>query len=65
MCGGQKGRSLRKVCYLKKGVSFIKLFPLFKGSGRAHMGPYGPEESKEIREKCALIGAFEGPCTLP
>ena len=26
----------------KKKVSFFELFPLFKGPGRAHVGPYGP-----------------------
>ena len=44
---------------------FFELFPLFKGPGRDHMGPYGLEESKKIRKQFALLGAFEGPCTLP
>ena len=26
---------------------FLELFLLFKGPGRAHMGPYGPEKSKK------------------
>ena len=31
----------KNVLLQKKGV-FFELFPLFKGPGRAHMGPYGP-----------------------
>ena len=27
---------------LKQGCVFFEFFPLFKGPGRAHMGPYGP-----------------------
>ena len=27
---------------VKQGSVFPELFPLFKGPGRAHMGPYGP-----------------------
>ena len=40
-------------------------FPLFKGPGRAHTGPYGTEKSKKARKEFAFIGAFKGPCTLP
>ena len=43
----------------KKCVS-PELFPLFKGLGRAHMGP-----KKKIRQTIALISAFKGPYTLP
>ena len=53
-----------KICYVKKYV-FAELFPLFKGLGRAHMGPYGPEKSPKIRKEFAFVGAFKGPCTLP
>ena len=31
-----------KCATLRKGCTFFQLFPLFKGPGRAHMGPYGP-----------------------
>ena len=51
--------------YLKKLCVFVELLPLFKGPGRAHMGPYGPEKLKKIRRKLIFIGAFKVPCTLP
>ena len=60
---------------LKKRCVFLELFPLFKGRGRAHtgpygpiwalMGPYGPEKSQKIFQKIDFIGAFKVPCTLP
>ena len=60
---------------LKNQYFFFELFPLFKGPGRAHMGPYGPiwalmgpcgpEKSPKMRKKIAFIGAFKVPCTLP
>ena len=50
---------------LKQKVLIFLLFPLFKGPGRVHMGPYGPEKSERIRKKIAFMGAFKGPCTLP
>ena len=40
---------------------FFELFPLFKGPGRAHMGPYGPiwaQKIKNICKKFAFIGAL-------
>ena len=44
---------------------FHELFPLIKGPGRAHTGPYGPEKSQKLRKEIVLIGAFKGPVTLP
>ena len=49
----------------KKRRFFFEFFPLFKGPGRARMGPYGPEKSKTIRKQIAFIGALKMPCTLP
>ena len=60
---------------LTKRFVFAELFPLFKGPGRAHMGPYGPlwalmgpygpEKSQKTHKEIAFIGAFKGSCTLP
>ena len=61
----KKRRFLSKMYYVKKECAFPELFPLFKGPGRAHMGPHRPEKYKNIRNKFAFIGAFKGPCTLP
>ena len=52
----------------KKRYVYSELFPLFKGLGRAHMGPHGPiwiRKIKKILETFAFRGAFKGPCTLP
>ena len=46
---------------LCKKIYLFELFKLFKGPGRAHTGPYGPEKSKKVREKFAFSGAFKGP----
>ena len=54
-----------KIVLRKKEVFVYWTLPLFKGPGRAHMGPYGPEKSWKIRKRFALLGAFKGPCTLP
>ena len=32
----------------KKGTSFLELFLLIKGPGRAHMGPYGSIWARKI-----------------
>ena len=31
-----------EICVTQKRVPFFEFFPLFKGPGRAHTGPYGP-----------------------
>ena len=38
------------MCYLEKRCVFVELFPLFKGPGRAHMGPYGPIWTRKIQK---------------
>ena len=61
----KKQRFLMKMRYMRKRNVFSALLPLFKGPGRSHMGPYGPEKFPKIHNKFAFIGAFTGPCTLP
>ena len=78
LSGSQKRRFLGKMCYLKRGVFFLKLSrsswaragPIWAhknpyGPIWAYMGRYGPEESQKICKKFACIGACKVPCTLP
>ena len=74
-CLEVKTDDFREKCVTKKRCIVVILFPLFKGPGRAHVGPYGPiwalmdpygpEKSPKIRKEIAFIGAFKVPCSLP
>ena len=35
------------MCLKKKSIFSFELFPLIKDLGRAHMGPYGPENKQK------------------
>ena len=67
-----KNNDFWEKCVTSENICFFWTFPALQGPGpgpygpiRAHMGPYGPENSKQIRKEIVFIDAFKVPCTLP